>query len=110
MNNARDDVVVERNVKASRYEVHAGGTLSVLEYRRDGERVMFTHTGVPAELEGRGIAGALAQAALDDARTEGLEVIPLCPFVAAYIRRHPAYLDLVPAPYRGRLEGGPDRG
>jgi predicted GNAT family acetyltransferase len=53
------------------------------------------HTRVPGELEGQGYGGALAKAALDYARANGLKVIPTCPFVSAYLRRHKEYADLV---------------
>jgi len=57
---------------------------------------------VPRELEGRGLAGKMAKVALEDARARRLLVIPRCPFVAGYMRRHPEYLDLVPLDYRER--------
>jgi predicted GNAT family acetyltransferase len=70
---------------------------AVLEYMRDGKRIVFTHTGVPLEAEGQGIGAALAKVALDFARSEGLAVRPACPFVAGYVERHPEYQDLVAA-------------
>ena len=66
-------------------------------YDRDGDRIVFTHTLVPASLEGRGIASVLARTALDDARSRHLRVVPLCPFVRDYIERHPEYQELVTA-------------
>ena len=56
---------------------------------------MFTHTEVPRALEGKGVGNVLAKTGLEWARSEGLRVIPICPFVAAYIARHPDYADLV---------------
>ena len=91
-----DDVSVRDNAAAERYEARVDGHVAVITYQRDGDRIAFNHTGVPAALEGHGIAGKMAHVALDDARAAGLAVIPRCPFVAAYIRRHPAYTDLVP--------------
>jgi predicted GNAT family acetyltransferase/glutaredoxin len=88
---------------ASRYELRDGERMigEAAYHRRDG-RIALTHTEVDEALEGRGLGGALVAAALDDARREGLEVVPLCPFVAAYIERHPEYQDLVAANYRER--------
>jgi predicted GNAT family acetyltransferase len=68
---------------------------AALEYMRDRKRIIFTHTGVPPEAEGQGIGAALARAGLDFARSEGLVVRPMCPFVASYVQRHPEYQDLV---------------
>ena len=56
---------------------------------------------MPEEISGHGIAGKMAQTALEYARAERLEVVPLCPYVAAYIKRHPEYKDLVSERYRG---------
>jgi predicted GNAT family acetyltransferase len=88
-------VVVRDNPPASRYEANVDGRLAVIQYTLTGEKITLVHTEVPEELEGRGIASQLARFALDDARARGLRVIPVCPFVSAYIRRHPEYQDLV---------------
>jgi uncharacterized protein len=64
-------------------------------YRIRGERVVFTHTEVPAAYEGRGVASALAQGALDDARRRGQQVVLVCPFMTVYVQRHPEYADLI---------------
>lgn len=67
-------------------------------YRLAPGTITFTHTDVPEALAGRGVGSKLARAALEYARTEKLRVVPLCPFIAAYIRKHPAdYADLVAA-------------
>jgi predicted GNAT family acetyltransferase len=86
---------VENNPAAGRFEAVIDGQLAQAQYRRVGERILFTHTEVPEQLEGRGIASQLARAGLDFARAEGLTVVPLCPFIASYIERHPEYKDLV---------------
>jgi predicted GNAT family acetyltransferase len=98
-----DPVEVTDNSAASRYEATVEGTLAILEYQRSISRVTLTHTEVPTALEGRGVGSALARFALDDARTRGLEVVPTCPFVAAYIRRHPEYLEIVHPDHRAKL-------
>lgn len=88
-------VHVENNPAAHRFETIIDGQLAQAQYRRRDDRIIFTHTEVPEELEGRGIASALARTALDFARSEGLIVVPICPFFASYIARHPEYQDLV---------------
>jgi len=65
------------------------------EYRMISGRRVFTHTEVADEFTGRGLANQVARFALDDMREQGVWVVPLCPFFAAYIRRHPEYDDLV---------------
>lgn len=87
---------------ARRFTAHADGGVAVLEYRREGDRLRLVHTGVPEALEGKGVGSRLVRFALDQARERGLKVWPDCPFVAAYIRRHPEYLDLVDEAFPGR--------
>ena len=75
----------------SRYELRLGGHLiGLAAYRRRNGRIAFTHTEVDESCEGRGFGSRLAAAALEDARRQRLEIVPLCPFIAHYIERHPA--------------------
>jgi uncharacterized protein len=106
MSSENDQLAVIDNEAEHQYEVHADGEVAILTYERRGNHITFYHTGVPPALEGRGIAGKLAHTALEAARADGLEVIPLCPYVAAYIRRHQEYLPLVSAPYQAQLFAG----
>lgn len=78
-----------------RYETETDGHVSVLDYTRDGHRLVFTHTFVPPELRGRGVAELLVRAALDDARTAGHQVVPQCSYVAKFIARHAEYQPLL---------------
>ena len=80
---------VHDNLELQRFEVQVGGVLAVAEYRRTARTITFTHTEVPRELRGRGLGSHLVGVALERARAEGLRVVPRCPFVAAYLRRHP---------------------
>jgi len=85
------------NPEERRYEVFVGDRLAgVVAYRLRAGQVVFLHTEVLPAFEGRGIGSRLAAGVLDDARRRELAVVPRCPFIAAYIRRHPAYGDLVP--------------
>lgn len=88
-------VEVVHNETQNRFEVSQEGHLAELDYRRVGDQIIFTHTGVPAALEGRGIASALAKSGLTYARDHNLTVVPLCPFVKGYIERKPEYQALV---------------
>ena len=72
-----------------------GNVAGIAQYLRRSDRVIFTHTEVDPAFEGRGVGSALAKGALDAVRAAGRAVEPRCPFIAAYILRHPAYADLV---------------
>ena len=100
---ANENLQVHDNEAAHRFEIRVDGHLAVLEYERAGDRMTMTHTKVPPAIEGRGIAGRLAQAALDDARHHNLIVVPVCPFVRSYVKRHPEYLPLIEPEYRAEL-------
>jgi uncharacterized protein len=80
---------VRDNAPARRYEIELGGPPAVLAYRRTPGAIELLHTEVPPAHRGRGLAEQLARHALDAARREGLRVVPTCPFVQAYLRRHP---------------------
>jgi predicted GNAT family acetyltransferase/glutaredoxin len=97
------DAVVTDNAEAARYELRLDGRLiGIAAYRRRPGRIAITHTEVDPACSGRGFGSMLAEAALRDARANGERVLPLCPFIADYVRRHPEYEDLVagPAPAR----------
>ena len=80
----------------SRYELRLDGRLiGLASYRRREGRIAFIHTTIDESCEGRGFGSRLTAATLDDARRQGLEVLPLCPFVAHYVERHPEYQELV---------------
>jgi uncharacterized protein len=90
-------VTVHDNPDELRYELEEDGEVrGYIQYRRHGDGVItLVHTDVDPKWEGHGVGSALAQGALDDLRARGLKVRPLCPFVAAYIRRHPEYEEIV---------------
>jgi predicted GNAT family acetyltransferase len=101
VNNQLDDIKIEHNTSAQQYEARIDRHLAVAEYSISGNTITFTHTFVPPVLRGRGIASRLIQAALEEARSEELRVVPLCSFVAGYIRRHPEYAPLLSPNARG---------
>lgn len=88
-------VSVRDNRQEERYEAEVDGLLAVAQYRLRGDTIVFTHTEVPEEFEGQGVAGQIVRFALDDARARGLRVVPRCQYVAGYIGRHPEYADMV---------------
>lgn len=92
-----NDIAVVHNEKAQRFEMEIDGLRPILTYRRFPDRIHFIHTEVPAPLEGKGLATKLARAALDFARTNHLRVVPVCRYVASFLRKHSEYQDLVSA-------------
>jgi predicted GNAT family acetyltransferase len=88
--------VVTDNPAALRYEIRVGADVAgFAAYTRLHGVITFTHTEIDPAYEGQGLGSTLARAALDGARASGLRVRPHCPFIRAYIERHPEYADLV---------------
>lgn len=86
---------VEHRPEDGQYLVELDGHTAYLNYELRGRTMVLTHTAVPTEFEGRGIGGALVKFVLDDVRSRGLVVVPVCPFVRTVIRDNPEYRDLV---------------
>ena len=86
---------VRRHDAGSRYEGRLAGELAtVIDFRRDGEVLAFTHTGTEPQWRGRGLAAEITRQALEDVRAQGLRVQPACWFTAAYFDEHPEVADL----------------
>ncbi|HEY2755820.1 MAG TPA: GNAT family N-acetyltransferase [Pseudolabrys sp.] len=85
---------VADNTERHRFELDLDGHTAFSVYRREGSLLTIMHTEVPKELNGQGIGSRLARGLLEIARTQGLKVKPLCPFVASYMDKHPEYADL----------------
>jgi predicted GNAT family acetyltransferase len=84
------------NPAALRYELWTDEVLAGwIQYTRAGDVVTLVHTDVDPAFEGRGLGSVLVAGTLDDVRSRGKRIRPLCPFVAAYLRRHPEYADLI---------------
>ncbi len=86
---------VKDNPEKHQFELIVDGHIALAAYRLKPGVITFTHTEVPAALGGRGIGSLLAKAALDQVRQRGLKVVPLCPFIKAYIEKHADYQDLL---------------
>ena len=90
------DITIADVPGASRYEIRVDGALGgYAMYRMEPGRIVFTHTEIDPAFEGHGLGSRLAAGALDDVRRRGLDVRPLCPFIARFVREHPEYEDLV---------------
>ncbi len=86
---------VRENRSEQEFVLDVAGHRAVAAYQLEGDTIVFTHTVVPPEIEGRGVGSRLIRAALDAARDRGLKVVPQCPFVRAYIEKHPEMRDLL---------------
>jgi predicted GNAT family acetyltransferase len=92
---------VADNPGKSRYEILVEGeSAGFVTYRRNGDVIAFMHTEMEPPFQGAGLASHLVRETLDDARQRHLSVLPFCPYVAGWIRRHSEYADLVPADRR----------
>ena len=84
------------NEEKSRYELHVGKYVALAEYIINIENTVYmTDTEVPKDLEGQGVASDIIKRSLEDIKAKGFKVYPLCPFVIAYIRKHPEWRELV---------------
>ena len=80
-----------------RFEAHdeEGALAGVLTYQLTGTIIAYTHTKVDSEFEGQGVGSALARTAMDDARSKGRTVVPICPFLSGWLDKHPEYEKMV---------------
>jgi hypothetical protein len=104
MNDAPPPLPIRDNPDKHRFEADLGdGSFAIAEYQLAPGRIIFIHTEVPPQHGGQGIGSALIRFALKSARERGLEVAPVCPFFAAYIRKHPEEQDLLAPVWREKL-------
>ena len=92
---ARTMTEVRDDAARQRYVLQASDAYAFIDYRRSGGIVTMTHAEVPPALRGRGLGAALVAGALERVRERGEKVVPLCPFIEHYMRRHPAVHDLL---------------
>jgi len=90
------DYTVRDNPAELRYEILAGEELlGIIRYVKEPGAVVLVHTEIEPSLEGQGVGSRLIAGALADIRSRGLKLVPVCPFVLAYLKRHPEFDDLV---------------
>jgi predicted GNAT family acetyltransferase len=83
------------NDSKNRYEFHMDGLVAFVQYTKRDNKLFLVHTEVPKGLEGRGIASALVTKVLEEIESRGLTLVPLCPYIQAYLKRHPEWNRLV---------------
>ena len=86
---------IRDNTALSRFELDEDGVTAFMKYRITGNIVSLDHTETPVAARGRGIASRLVRGVLDEVRRRGLKIVPRCPFVSAYVAKHPQYRDLL---------------
>ena len=96
----RSPLTISHNENQSHFECCIDGGLAFTEYIRGADHITFIHTEVPEEAEGRGVAAAVITAGLAYAREQRLRVVPQCPFVKSYLKRHHEWDDIVDPAYR----------
>lgn len=90
-----ENLKVENNSAESRFEINLDGATALIAYKKKGEIYNLYHTEVPPQFEGKGVGSALAKGTLEQIKTEGAKIIPSCPFVKAYLKRHQEYEELI---------------
>lgn len=91
-----EDYTLIDNKEKKQYEFHIGEYMPKIEYiKSETGEIYLTHTEVPVALEGQGIGSQLIKKALEDIKSQGLRLVPLCPFVAGYIQKHPEWRSIV---------------
>jgi predicted GNAT family acetyltransferase len=93
------DLAVRDNQDRKRFEAQIEDHWAFIDYILTRDIIYLTHTEVPAQLEGRGIGSGLIEKVLKQLQQRGLKIAPLCPFVAAYIKKHPHWKELVDGRY-----------
>jgi uncharacterized protein len=91
----RMNSLVRDNKALSRFEIDVNGVTAFANYKLDDGVITILHTETPVAARGQGIASKLVAGALDIARSRGLKVIPRCPFVRAYVAKHPEVSDIL---------------
>jgi len=89
------DYELIKNEERGCYEFHIDGDVAEADYREMDGVVVLPHVGVPPHLEGQGVASQLVKKVLEDIKQQGLKVKPVCPFVVAYVKRHPEWQEMV---------------
>lgn len=91
MNEEYLNLPLDKNQVAMRFELKVGDYITFIDYKEHGKKIWLIHTEAPEELQGKGAATAVIEKTLKYLEDNGYKLIPLCPLVAAYLKRHPAW-------------------
>jgi len=103
MGDSDTKLAIRDNAARSRYEAEVDGGVAFIDYAHGDDGLILSHTEVPEALRGQGIAHRLIRSVLEQLRGEHRTMVPLCPFVLSFVKRHPEYRDVVVAKYRNLL-------
>lgn len=96
---SHQDAKVRHDKDQQRYVLEINGQpLGFAQYQEEGERQIFIHTEIDDSLAGQGMGSTLARESLDDARRRGKRIVPVCEFIAAYVKKHPDWNDILEQP------------
>jgi predicted GNAT family acetyltransferase len=90
-----DELALRTNTSLNQFELEVGQSMAFIEYKLSGDRLFLIHTEVPHELEGKGVGAAIVLKAFQYAKDNGYKIVPLCPFVQTYLKRHNEWIDLI---------------
>lgn len=90
-----EDYKLIDNKENNRYEFQIDGKIAEIDYIKSDGEIYFVHTEVPASLGGKGVGSQLVEKALEDVDRQELRLVPLCPFIAGYIKKHPEWKRIV---------------
>ncbi len=91
------DLSVTNNEQEQRYEFIVDDQVSFIDYEKKGDKIFLTHTEVPEELEGKGVASAMVEKTFTEIENQGLKVVPYCSYVKVFLKRHPEWNRLIVA-------------
>lgn len=100
MNEAFENLPVVKNIENRHFELEVEGHKAFIDYKQRGNKIWLTHTESPAALAGKGVATALIEKTLTSLKENNQILVPLCPLVVAYIKRHPEWVTIVAEDYR----------
>lgn len=93
------EVNIKENKEKNRFEAEVENRVALIEYKRAEDKMYLTHTEVPKELEGKGVGSSMVKQVLQQIKDENLKLIPLCPFIASYVKRHPEWKEILAKGY-----------
>ena len=93
------EIKISENKELKSFETTMGEKTAIIEYIRAEDKMYLTHTEVPKEFEGKGVASTMVKHVFGQIEDEGLKLVPLCPFIATYLKRHPEWHHLLAKGY-----------